>query len=78
MMFSQGESDVVHKAISLYFSVFKNVLEKSGDGNQRIVSALLTGINRAFPFAPGLYINCFVFCLFYTFLQPKRNCILSK
>jgi len=46
----QKESDVANRLIQIYFSFFK-VNIKKGDIDTKLMSALLTGVNRAFPYA---------------------------
>ncbi len=57
MMFGEDESGLAAKLINIYFTVFQRaVMGKDGKidsekaMNAKILSALLTGVNRAFPF----------------------------
>ena len=47
---TQREAPVANKLVDIYFSLFR-ALVKAGDVESRMLSALLTGVNRAFPFA---------------------------
>lgn len=47
---TQKESEVAGKLIDVYFSVYRLLVSK-GEVETKMLSALLTGINRAFPFA---------------------------
>ena len=46
------ETEVASKLIDVYFSVYRLLVSK-GEVETKMLSALLTGINRAFPFAKG-------------------------
>ena len=46
------EVEVASKLIDVYFSVYRLLVSK-GEVETKMLSALLTGINRAFPFAKG-------------------------
>ena len=46
------EIDVAGKLLDVYFSVYRLLMSK-GEVDTKMLSALLTGINRAFPFAKG-------------------------
>ncbi|CAH0547490.1 unnamed protein product [Brassicogethes aeneus] len=47
---SHDSSDVARKLIEVYFSFFKGCIKK-GEVDSRMMSALLMGINRAYPYA---------------------------
>ncbi|XP_038628048.1 CCAAT/enhancer-binding protein zeta [Tachyglossus aculeatus] len=50
MVFTHDESDLANKLITLYFSFFRSCIKKK-DVESKMLSALLTGVNRAYPFA---------------------------
>lgn len=50
IVLSHEESAVAHKLTDIYFAILPNLIS-AGQMESRMVSALLTGINRAFPFA---------------------------
>lgn len=47
---SDEEQELARNLITVYFSFFKACVKK-GDINSRMMSALLTGVNRAYPYA---------------------------
>lgn len=49
LVLSQDEDHLASKLISIYFSFFKSLVKK-GEVHSKMLSALLTGVNRAFPF----------------------------
>jgi ribosome biogenesis protein MAK21 len=51
MVLNKTSVDVSRKLINIYFSMFKIFVEHKGDVESKMLSALLTGVNRAFPFA---------------------------
>ncbi|CAG9822378.1 unnamed protein product [Phaedon cochleariae] len=51
---SHEAADVARKLVDVYFSFFKACV-KTGDVDSRMMSALLTGINRAYPYAKMEY-----------------------
>ena len=53
IMLSEDQVDLSKKLLAIYFSMFKRLTEGSTeDTSSKMLSALLTGVNRAFPFAP--------------------------
>ncbi|KAK2192448.1 hypothetical protein NP493_31g05000 [Ridgeia piscesae] len=50
LQLSQQMSDLAARLITIYFSFFK-VFVKKGEVDSKMLSALLTGVNRAYPFA---------------------------
>jgi len=50
IILSRGERPIAEALIAIYFATFKRVVSAK-NVNGRILSALLTGINRAFPYA---------------------------
>ncbi|XP_078314561.1 CCAAT/enhancer-binding protein zeta-like isoform X2 [Crassostrea virginica] len=50
LMLSHEEKDLAVKLIRLYFSFFKSFVNR-GEIDSRMMSALLTGVNRAYPYA---------------------------
>ena len=52
LQLSQQMSDLAARLITIYFSFFK-VFVKKGEVDSKMLSALLTGVNRAYPFAKG-------------------------
>uniref|UniRef100_A0ACB8GAP6 Uncharacterized protein n=2 Tax=Sphaerodactylus townsendi TaxID=933632 RepID=A0ACB8GAP6_9SAUR len=50
MVLSHEESDLANKLIALYFSFFGSCIKKK-DVESKMLSALLTGVNRAYPYA---------------------------
>ena len=50
ILLDNEESDIANRLIKIYFGFFKNSVKK-GDINTKLMSALLTGVNRAFPYA---------------------------
>eukprot|EP00501_MAST-03F_sp_TOSAG23-6_P002207 GSMAST32.ASY1.ANO1.2307.1 assembled CDS len=56
MTFSHVDQDLARHLVVLYFSMFKRyVANKEASLATRLLSALLTGVNRAFPFAGLTY-----------------------
>nr|CAD7440607.1 unnamed protein product [Timema bartmani] len=51
-MFTDDDKTVAKNLIKLYFSFFKSCIKK-GDVDSRMMSALLIGVNRAYPFTKG-------------------------
>eukprot|EP00029_Vermamoeba_vermiformis_P005630 TRINITY_DN2009_c0_g1_i1.p1 TRINITY_DN2009_c0_g1~~TRINITY_DN2009_c0_g1_i1.p1 ORF type:complete len:1053 (-),score=358.53 TRINITY_DN2009_c0_g1_i1:41-3163(-) len=51
MVLNKTSVEVSRKLINIYFSMFKVFVEHKGDVESKMLSALLTGVNRAFPFA---------------------------
>jgi len=52
IMLSEEEAEVSKKLLSIYFSMFKRLTDVKEDTSSKMLSALLTGVNRAFPFTP--------------------------
>lgn len=53
IMLSEDQVDLSKKLLAIYFSMFKRLSDLSAeDTSSKMLSALLTGVNRAFPFAP--------------------------
>lgn len=53
IMLSEDQVDLSKKLLSIYFSMFKKLTDSaSEDTSSKMLSALLTGVNRAFPFSP--------------------------
>ncbi|XP_060074659.1 CCAAT/enhancer-binding protein zeta-like [Ylistrum balloti] len=52
LMLSEEELQLATKLIRLYFSFFKAFV-KRGEVDSKMMSGLLTGVNRAYPFAKG-------------------------
>jgi len=50
MLIGKDESDLANRLIQIYFSFFKSNVKK-GEIDSKLMSALLTGVNRAFPYA---------------------------
>lgn len=50
IMFSHEESDLANQLIMVYFSFFRACIKKK-EIDSKILRALLTGVNRAYPFA---------------------------
>jgi ribosome biogenesis protein MAK21 len=50
MLIGGDEPDVANRLIQIYFSFFKSNV-KNGEIDSKLMSALLTGVNRAFPYA---------------------------
>ncbi|XP_054831862.1 CCAAT/enhancer-binding protein zeta [Eublepharis macularius] len=50
MVLSHEESELANKLIALYFSFFGSCIKKK-DVESKMLSALLTGVNRAYPYA---------------------------
>ncbi|XP_007671470.2 CCAAT/enhancer-binding protein zeta isoform X2 [Ornithorhynchus anatinus] len=50
MAFTHEESDLANKLITLYFCFFRSCIKKK-DIASKMLSALLTGVNRAYPYA---------------------------
>ncbi|XP_018428741.1 PREDICTED: CCAAT/enhancer-binding protein zeta [Nanorana parkeri] len=50
IMFSHEESDLANQLITVYFSFFRACIKKK-EIDSKILRALLTGVNRAYPFA---------------------------
>lgn len=50
LLFTKDEASLAVTLIKLYFSFFKACIKK-GEIDSRLMSALFTGVNRAFPFA---------------------------
>lgn len=50
MVFSHEESELANKLIMLYFCFFQSCVKKK-DVESKMLSALLTGVNRAYPYA---------------------------
>ncbi|XP_076990111.1 CCAAT/enhancer-binding protein zeta [Tamandua tetradactyla] len=50
MVLSNEESDLASKLITLYFCFFRTCIKKK-DIESKMLSALLTGVNRAYPYA---------------------------
>ncbi|XP_060100055.1 CCAAT/enhancer-binding protein zeta [Heteronotia binoei] len=50
MVLSHEESELANKLIALYFSFFGSCVKKK-DVESKMLSALLTGVNRAYPYA---------------------------
>ncbi|XP_056021868.1 CCAAT/enhancer-binding protein zeta-like [Ostrea edulis] len=50
LLLSHEEKDLAVKLIRLYFSFFKSFVNR-GEIDSRMMSALLTGVNRAYPYA---------------------------
>ncbi|KAM8931259.1 CCAAT/enhancer-binding protein zeta isoform 2-T2 [Lycaon pictus] len=50
MVLSHEESDLANKLITLYFCFFRTCIKKK-DIESKMLSALLTGVNRAYPYA---------------------------
>ncbi|XP_065069004.1 CCAAT/enhancer-binding protein zeta-like [Rhopilema esculentum] len=50
IMLTKSESAVASKLISIYFSFFKARASSSDESDSKMLSALLSGVNRAFPF----------------------------
>ena len=50
IVLSRGEAHIAEALVAVYFSIFKAIVAKK-QVDARILSALLTGINRAFPYA---------------------------
>jgi len=50
LMLSEDEKQLALRLITIYFSFFK-VFVKKGEVESKILSALLTGVNRAYPYA---------------------------
>ena len=46
--------EMANKLIGIYFSFFKQFAVKKGDLDSKLISALLTGVNRAYPYLPTL------------------------
>jgi ribosome biogenesis protein MAK21 len=54
LLFRRNEAALAQKCISVYFSLFKQAASVNDDNvlvNSKLLSALLTGVNRAFPYA---------------------------
>ena len=51
MVFSSERHEVPTRLLNLYFGFFAAEVAKKGKLNQKLLLALLTGVNRAFPFA---------------------------
>lgn len=49
---SHGEGELATKLITIYFSFFRSCV-KNKDIESKMLSALLSGVNRAFPYAAG-------------------------
>jgi ribosome biogenesis protein MAK21 len=52
--------ELSQKLIEIYFRMFKVLIGQKSDVESKMLSALLTGVNRAFPFsrvAPEAYAN---------------------
>ncbi|XP_033730348.1 CCAAT/enhancer-binding protein zeta-like, partial [Pecten maximus] len=52
LMLSEEESELAIKLIRLYFSFFKAFV-KRGEVDSKMMSGLLSGVNRAYPYAKG-------------------------
>lgn len=53
IMLSEDQVELSKKLLSIYFSMFKRLTDgATEDTSSKMLSALLTGVNRAFPFAP--------------------------
>ncbi|OWF52318.1 CCAAT/enhancer-binding protein zeta-like [Mizuhopecten yessoensis] len=52
LLLSEEESQLAVRLIRLYFSFFKAFVKK-GEVDSKMMSALLTGVNRAYPYAKG-------------------------
>ncbi|XP_041661344.1 CCAAT/enhancer-binding protein zeta [Cheilinus undulatus] len=50
VMLSHGEADLAAKLITIYFSFFRACVKKK-DIESKMLSALLSGVNRAYPYA---------------------------
>ncbi|OXB80295.1 UNVERIFIED_CONTAM: hypothetical protein H355_013693 [Colinus virginianus] len=50
IVLSHEESPLANKLITLYFSFFRNCIKKK-DVDSKMLSALLSGVNRAYPYA---------------------------
>jgi ribosome biogenesis protein MAK21 len=50
MILKRGEKELPNKLITVYFSLFKTLHDK-GEIEAKILTALLSGVNRAFPYA---------------------------
>lgn len=50
IVFSQEESELANKLVALYFGFFQSCIKKK-DVESKMLSALLTGVNRAYPYA---------------------------
>ncbi|CAH2306984.1 CCAAT enhancer-binding zeta [Pelobates cultripes] len=50
IMFSHEEADLANQLITLYFCFFKSCIKKK-DIDSKILRGLLTGVNRAYPYA---------------------------
>ena len=50
MVLSHEESELANKLITLYFCFFRTCIKKK-DIESKMLSALLTGVNRAYPYA---------------------------
>ncbi|XP_014674207.1 PREDICTED: CCAAT/enhancer-binding protein zeta-like [Priapulus caudatus] len=49
LVLDRQEGDLASRLISLYFSFFQSIVKK-GEVDSKMLSALLTGVNRAFPY----------------------------
>uniref|UniRef100_A0A914UHC0 CCAAT-binding factor domain-containing protein n=1 Tax=Plectus sambesii TaxID=2011161 RepID=A0A914UHC0_9BILA len=52
LMLRAGESQLAVSLLNIYFSLFR-ILVKKGEMDNRIMSVMLAGTNRAFPYAKG-------------------------
>ncbi|RWS08639.1 CCAAT/enhancer-binding protein zeta-like protein [Dinothrombium tinctorium] len=50
IIFDDDDKDVADKIVNLYFDFFKACLKK-GEVNNKMMNALLTGVNRTFPYS---------------------------
>lgn len=52
MVFLKEDTELATTMIKIYFGLFKTTAEKKGDIDPKMMDAILTGIHRAFPYAP--------------------------
>jgi ribosome biogenesis protein MAK21 len=52
LILTKDNVDLSKKLLTIYFSMFKKLVANQRNLESKMLSALLTGVNRAFPFAP--------------------------
>lgn len=53
MVLSHQEANIANSLIKIYFNFFKVVSKKEESTEKKLISALLIGVNRAFPYTKG-------------------------